>query len=156
MELLGEAVPPRGADRVRVALVPGRVLHLGHQRGGPWRFARTVWWSGTEVEADGVEQPSPGTEVGQHGNRTTGRAPGAFGHQVPHGLVEGDGRVTQEILAPEPDRGGPAGRPGRVEAHDVIDFGQVEEGHGHLVAERVGRPGTEAGVDEDAFVHGAA
>ena len=156
MEFLGEAVLPGWAQHVGVAVVPGRVLHLGHQGADRCRVSGRFCDVGAEVQADRIEQPAPGAQVGQQGDRPIGAPAGALADQIQHRPTEGRCRIAQEVLAPEPNWRGPAGRPGRVEVHDVIDLGQVEERHGHLVAERMGRPGAETGVGKHTLVHRTA
>ncbi len=108
MEILGEAVASGGAHHVGMAVVPGRVLHLGHERGDRSRATGRLFTIGTEVQADGIEQPTPGTQVGQQGR------PGP----------RGAGRFARPPGPAPPRREASPGPPGSPHAGTVTGAGQ--------------------------------
>ena len=83
MHNLGEAVATWWADHVGAAFVPGGVLDLSDQR-----LDLAVIGVVTEVQADRVEQPSPGAHIGQQGNRACGTAPGSLLNKPAYGLLQ--------------------------------------------------------------------
>ena len=94
--------------------MPGRVLHLGHQRVDLSRSAPGVGRVGAEVQADGVEQPAPGAHVGQHGDgarRDASRCARPPGPARP-GRAAWPGHRGNPGAGTGPGRGGGRTRPG--------------------------------------------
>ena len=125
----------RRADHVGVALVPRRVGDLDHQR--LHRRSGPVGSRGSG--GDGVEQPAPGADVGEHGHRPGRPHPRGPGHGQPGGLGQVPGLGTEVVVPAEAhgrrtgagragDPRGAAEGPQRVTPRDRL--GLVEEAPG--------------------------
>jgi hypothetical protein len=114
-----------------VALVPRRVGHFREEIAqGLAVFVEAV------VAGQGVHLVTEVAQVRQQVDRPRGAF--AVSLDAPaYGLIEGERRVAEEVLAPEARRCQASAGPEGAQGQHCVEFVEMQKGHEHAVAERV-------------------